>query len=446
MRIAYITAGAASMYCGSCLHDNALASALLAQGHEVSLVPVYTPIRTDESDVSVKRVFFGGINIYLQEKSALFRHTPWFLDRLWDTPRLLRWVSRFAVATRADELGPLVLSMLHGEHGHQRKELDKLLWWLERDVQPVVVNLSTCLLAGMAREIRRRLGVPVISSLSGEDLFLEGLVEPYRREALAALRSRVRDVDGFIAFNKYFAGFMSEYLEIPQQKVHVVPLGVNVAGHEPAGGSRTGVTIGYLARIAPEKGLHLLAEAWRKVQDWTGRTDVRLSVAGYLSGRDRRYFDEIQRQIERWGLGERFDYVGEVDRAGKLRFLQGLDVFSVPTVYRESKGRSVLEAMASGVPVIVPRHGTFPEMIQATQGGLLVEPGDTEDLARGLERLVSDEGLRGQLARQGRDAVQRRFTAASMAEGTVAVYRKYLAASAEDRGLSGKATSVAVEV
>src|SRR5215471_1662483 len=149
MRIAYITAGAAGMYCGSCMRDNTLVAALQKQGHEALLVPTYTPITTDEPDVSQKRVFFGGINVYLQQKLSLFRHTPWLFDRLFDAPRLLRWVSRFAVRTQAADLGELTVSMLQGEHGRQRKEFDKLLRWLERDIQPGLVNLTNALLSGL---------------------------------------------------------------------------------------------------------------------------------------------------------------------------------------------------------------------------------------------------------------------------------------------------------
>src|SRR5229473_2320427 len=127
MRIAYITAGAAGMYCGSCLHDNTLVAALTAQAHDALLIPTYTPIRTDEPDVSQKRVFFGGINVYLQQKLGLFRHTPWFLDRVLDAPSLLRWTSRFAVKTQAQQLGDLTISMLKGEHGYQTKEVAKLV-------------------------------------------------------------------------------------------------------------------------------------------------------------------------------------------------------------------------------------------------------------------------------------------------------------------------------
>src|SRR3954469_3056198 len=114
MKLAYITAGAAGMFCGSCMHDNTLVAALTQAGHDALLVPTYTPIRTDEEDVSQKKVFFGGINVYLEQKLALFRHTPWFVDRLFNFPSLLRWVSRFAVRTRAEDLGDLTVSMLLG--------------------------------------------------------------------------------------------------------------------------------------------------------------------------------------------------------------------------------------------------------------------------------------------------------------------------------------------
>src|SRR5215469_18674666 len=112
MRIAFITSGAAGMYCGSCMRDNTLTAALIRLGHDAVLIPTYTPIRTDEEDVSQRRVFFGGVNVYLQQRSGLFRYTPWLFDRLLDFPRLLRWVSRFARNTRPDQLGDMTVSML----------------------------------------------------------------------------------------------------------------------------------------------------------------------------------------------------------------------------------------------------------------------------------------------------------------------------------------------
>ena len=178
MRIAFITSGAAGMYCGSCMRDNTLVAALRKLGHDAVLIPTYMPIRTDEEDVSQARVFFGGINVYLQQNSWLFRHTPWLLDRLLDFPRLLRWVSQFAVRTKYSELGAMTVSMLRGRDGKQRKEVAKLTGWLADEIRPDVVVFSNALLSGIIPEIKRRLNVPVLVTLQGDDIFLDALPVP----------------------------------------------------------------------------------------------------------------------------------------------------------------------------------------------------------------------------------------------------------------------------
>jgi glycosyltransferase involved in cell wall biosynthesis len=431
MRIAYITAGAAGMYCGSCIHDNTLAAELLAQGHDALLIPTYTPIRTDEPDVSQKRVFFGGINVYLQQKLALFRYTPWMFDRLLDTPRLLaaRWVSRYAARTQADQLGDLTLSMLRGEHGHQRKEIAKLVGWLASEAKPEVVNLTNALLSGMVGELKRRLGVPVLCTLQGDDIFLEALPEEYRTRCLQLIREHCREIDGFISTSAYYADFMAGYLDIPRERIHVVYPGLNLAGHGGPRLPRDGqpFTVGYFARICPEKGLHLLAEAFRILHQAPPAPRCRLRVSGWLGENNRPYFDEIRRKVQGWGLADHFEHVESPDHDSKVRFFHGIDVLSVPTVYREPKGLYVLEALANGVPVVQPRHGSFPELVEATGGGLLVNPTDPDDLARGLLRLRDDAAHREELGRKGKEAVHRRFHAAEMARETVAVYRQYVA-------------------
>jgi glycosyltransferase involved in cell wall biosynthesis len=429
MRIAYVTAGAGGMFCGSCMRDNTLAAALARLGHDALLVPTYTPLTTDEPDVSQKRVFLGGINVYLQEKLDLFRHTPWFLDRLLDSPRLLRWASRFAVKTRAEDLGALTASVLRGEHGHQKKEVDKLVSWLASDVKPELVNLTSALLSGMVGELKRRLKVPVLVSLQGDDIFLEALPEPYRARCLALVREHCRAVDGFLATCAYYADFMAGYFEIPREKVDVVYAGINLAGHGAPKPDRSGkpFTVGYFARLAPEKGLHVLVEAFRLLRQHPAGRDARLHVSGWLGANNRPYFDEQLKRLEGWGLRDAFAHVDCPDHDSKVRFLRDLDVLSVPTVYREPKGLYVLEALANAVPVVQPRHGSFPELLGMTGGGLLVNPEEPADLARALGELAADRARAAELGFRGQAAVRERFHAARMAEDTAAVYAKHLA-------------------
>jgi glycosyltransferase involved in cell wall biosynthesis len=434
MRIAYITAGAAGNFCGSCMHDNTLAAALQAQGHDALLVPTYTPIRTDEKDVSTSRVFFGGINVYLQQKLSLFRHTPWTLDRLLDFPALLRWVSRFAVRTQAEDLGELTVSVLKGEHGYQRKEIAKLVHWLATEVKPEIITLTNVLLSGLVHPIKARLKVPVVAVLQGDDIFLEALPEKYRHECIGLVADHCREIDGFISTCHYYTDFMASYLGVPRERTDVVYPGLNLKGFGELSpsprlasrGSGAPLTIGYFARVCPEKGFHVLAEAFRLLCQMPGTPPCRLRASGWLGENNRPYFQEVQDKFKAWGLADRFEYVESPDHDSKIRFLQGLDVFSVPTVYREPKGLYVLEALACGVPVVQPRHGSFPELIELTGGGELVNAEDPHDLARGLRRLLDDAKLRGELGRRGRETVYARFTAEHMARETVAVYRKYL--------------------
>jgi glycosyltransferase involved in cell wall biosynthesis len=424
MRIAYITAGAAGMYCGSCMHDNTLAAALLDVGEDVVLVPTYTPLRTDEKDVSIDRVFFGGINVFLQQKSALFRHTPWWLDRLLDSPALLERVSRRAASVDPTQLGDMTVSMLRGEAGRQRKELEKLVHWLLAEVKPNIVHLSNSMQIGMARLIREQCGPPVVCQLSGEDIFLEKLPAPYYEEARAELRERAADVDAFVALNNYYADFMADYLSVDRARIHVIPHGLKLEGHgtraeKPAHEPRI---IGYLARICHDKGLHLLAQACELLAGRDYIPAFELHAAGYLGEGDRRYLANIESRAAAGRLAGRFKYLGEVDRAQKIEFLQSLDVFATPTVYRESKGLPTLEAMANAVPVVLPDHGSFPEIIADTGGGVLHRANDAADLADKLAEMLRQPLRAAQFGAAGQVAIHDRYHAKAMARRTLQLY------------------------
>lgn len=431
MRIAYIAAGAAGMYCGTCLHDNALAGALQRRGHDVALIPTYTPLKTDAESIALDRIFFGALNVYLQQKVGAFRHTPAAFDRLLDNPGLINRMAKLGASTDPTELGDLTLSILKGEEGFQAKELEKLAAWLRDDFRPEVIHLTNSMFAGFARVLKRETGAPVVCSLQGEDLFLDQLREPWKTRVFEVLRERARDVDAFVVNSRWYGDMMADSLRVDPGRLHVVPLGLDLTGHggepEPRPADAP-LTVGYLARVCPEKGLHVLVDAFRLLAGdpaWKGR--VRLRVAGYLGERDKPYLADLEAKIRAWGLGDVYDYAGEVDREGKIRFLRSLDVTSVPTTYREPKGLFVLESLANGVPVVEPRHGAFPELLAATGGGLLVEPNSPEDLARGIAELLADPARRAELGRQGREAVHARFGDAAEAANALDVYGQVLA-------------------
>ncbi|HEY8224665.1 MAG TPA: glycosyltransferase, partial [Pyrinomonadaceae bacterium] len=296
MKILYLTGGAGQMYCGSCLRDNALATELKSRGHDITLLPVYTPTRTDEENVSADKVFFGGVSVYLEQHVPLFRILPNWFDRLWDSKAILQLATRHSISTSPKTLGEMTVSMLKGEAGFQHKEITKLLNWLKSDDRPDVVSIPYTLLLGLAKPIKETLGKPVCCTLQGEDLFLEGLQEPYRSESKELIRSHLEYVDAFISVSEYYAEFMPGYLGIPRNKIRLVPLGINLQGFErksrPA--SRP-FTIGFFARVAPEKGLHVLAKAYIRLRAKETLTNARLQAAGYLAPEHRKYLDDIVR-------------------------------------------------------------------------------------------------------------------------------------------------------
>jgi len=424
MRILSITAGAAGMYCGSCFRDNALAAELIARGHQVTLIPVYTPTRTDEENVSRPDVLLGGISVYLQQYVPLFRKTPRFLDRLWDSPRVIDTFAGRGISPDARVLGEMTISTLLGGEGVLRKEFDKLVEWTKDDPPPDVINLPNSLLIAMAEPLKRAFHRPVLCTLQGEELFLSELVAPYQDRALALIRERIRHVDRFIAVSEYCADFMTKYLGIPGERVSVVPLGINMAGYQrrQPGDRDDDYRIGYFARVAPEKGLRELAEAYVRFRRRTGDARISLHAAGYLAPANRQYLETARAVLERAGLGAEFSYHGELDREGKLRFLRGLNVLSVPAIYDEPKGMFLLEAMASGVPVVQPERGAFTEVVERTGGGLLVAPDHADSLAEGLHALWADRALAARLADKAYDGVRAHYTIAASASRLLDVY------------------------
>lgn len=416
------------MYCGSCLRDNALAARLIKLGHDVTLLPFYTPTLTDEENVSrPQQVFFGGISVFLEQHSRLFRKAPRFVGRLLDAPGVIKAFTSGSISVDPKELGALTVSTLRGLDGHQKQEIDKLLEFLCDEPGFEIANIPYTLLISLAAPLKRALGCPIVMTLQGEDLFLDALPEPDRAEALALVRAQVANVDLFIAVSEYYARYMQDYLAIPAHKMAVAPLGVNPDDLTVTTRTRTDpFTIGFFARIAPEKGLHNLADAYRILRTEKGMPPSRLVAAGYLPPEHRSYLEGIGARLAAAGLGDEFVYRGTVDRAHKVAFFHDIDVLSVPSGYHEPKGLYLLEAMACGVPVAQPNHGAFPEMINRTGGGVLAASESGADVAEALYDLWRDPARAAELGKRGAAGVRAHYTTDHMARAVLSAYQTAL--------------------
>ncbi len=432
MKIVHITAGAGGRICGSCLHDNALVRALIARGCDAILVPAYVPTTTDEENVAIDHVVMGGVNVWLQEHVPLLRYTPGIFDRPLDSRWLLGWLSSRTGSALPADLGPLTVSTLEGEHGRQRKEVRKLGRWLAREQRPDVVHLANVLLTGLAPEIRRATGAKIVTSLSGEDVFIDQLPESSRRRVWELLRARAAHVDHFIAFNRFFADFMAERMGLAAEQVSVVSHGVDlaafpaespdlVARRQAHGGK---LVVGFLARACAEKGLDVLVRALAIL---ARDRDVEVVAAGATVDAERSYLAGCLALAEELGVADRFTWRGQVDRGGKLALFSEIDLFSLPTTHPEAKGLSAIEALAAGVPVVASDHGTFPELLDGGLAGCLHTPGDPVDLARCIAAIADHPARTAACGRHGHALARRRHSAEAMAIGHEAIYERLIA-------------------
>jgi glycosyltransferase involved in cell wall biosynthesis len=422
VRIALLTPGTGHFFCGSCLRDNALARGLRALGHEVEVVPLYLPMVLEEEQHGPEpRVHMGGINLYLQQKVPGFGALPrWATDAL-DSPGLLRWASTKGDMTDASGLGDMALSMIRGEEGRQRYAVEELAAWVADGREPDVIVLSNVMLIGVVRTLRAHTQAAIVCSLQGEAPFLDALDPEHADAAWRELSRRAREVDAFVPVSEDYGTLMRERLALDPAQVHVVHNGIELDGLEPADAPPEAPTVGFLARLCPDKGLGTLVDAVLEIERAGRVPGVRLRAAGTLLGADEPWLEEQKQRLAAGGLDGRFEVLPNVDRATKAAFLRSLSVLSVPATYGESFGLYLLEALASGVPFVQPRTAAFPEIAAATGGGLLCEPNDPVALARELETLLLDPIRARELGARGREAVLERFTVEHMARGVGAV-------------------------
>ena len=416
MNFAFLTPGTGSYYCGACMRDNALAKSLLAAGHRVSLLPMYLPLQLDEETLSQTQnpIFFGGINVYLQQNLSLFRHTPRWLDDFLNNSKLLRFVAKRSHMTSARVHGAMALAMLRIESSHFGKELDKLIDWLATD-KPDILCLGTALQAGMIRQLKQRLGVKIICSFQGEDSFLDGLPEPFKTECWAELRDRLKDADLLVAPSQFYADLMRQRLDAPDLRIEVIPNGIDLEGYLPPKPSSPPV-IGYLARMIREKGLSEFVKAFIHLRKKLHHPDARLHIAGACTAGDEALVSSLKQQLAAAGLADQVMWSPNISREEKAVMLSSLTLFSVPAAYPEAFGLYLIEAMASGVPVVQPASSSFPEIVQNSGCGVLVPPGDPFALAQAWYDLMQDHTALPSLGAKGRRAAEQSYSVEAMRE------------------------------
>jgi len=428
MRIVQIVAGSGgTFYCENCLRDAVLARALAGRGHDTLLVPLYLPVFADDPAVARSGpVFFGGINTYLQQKLPIFRRTPRWLDRLFDARWLLKLAAKRAGAVSAEGMGEMTLSMIKGESGNQAKELERLVTWLGERPEPDVIHITNVMLIGAARRLKEELGVPIVCVLQDEGTWLDGLDGEYGELCWDAIRERVVDIDLFVSVSGQYARTMQGRLAVGADRIRTVHVGLDLSEYARAPLTFDPPVIGYLSRMTPSHGLGDLVDAFIALKRGGKFAGLKLKAIGGMVGPDRRFVRELETRLATENMDGDAEFIPVLDRDARSSFLQSLSVMSVPLRIGGAFGTFMIEAWASGVPVVQPDIGAFRELVELAGGGVIYEPGAPGALAGALESVLSEPNAARQLGRAGRVAAETHFGIDLMADSMLGIYRSLL--------------------
>ena len=430
MNIMHVIPGSGgSFYCGNCLRDSKYVEAMRKSDHRVRKLPMYLPLFADEHDLSREiPVFYGAISIYLKQQFPIFRKAPGWVDRALNSKPMLKLASKFAGSTNANGLEEMTISMLLGEEGQQKEELQKMVDWIVENCDPDVIHLSNALLLGLAHQLGERMQVPVICSLQDEDVWVDVMKPSAAESVWKLMSSKAEDVTSFISVSDYYAGVMKEKMSLPEEKVTSVHIGVDPADYSFKPVSEKKRTIGYVSRLCHSNGLDILVEAFILLKRRPGFEDVNLLLTGGSTGDDKKFLSDLKHRLRENGLRNQVEIHDDFEEEGLREYLDKVSVVSVPVRNGEAFGIYLLECMVSGIPVVQPALGAFPEIVGLTGGGVIYKENTPEDLAIALEKLLSDPEKMDQLSKAGKEGVEKHFHIDVQAERMIEVYESAIKA------------------
>lgn len=429
MKIAHLVPGSGgTFYCENCLRDTSLVAGLEKRGTDVVMVPLYLPLFGHEKGFpGGTPIFFGGINTWLQEHVPLFRSTPRWVDSLFDAEPLLRAAATRAGSTSPKDLGPMTLSMLLGEEGHQAKELERLADWLAGEVRPDVIHLSNALLLGLARHLRKRTGAAVVCTLQDETPWIDAMKPPWPERVYETMRERSGDVAAFVSVSRWYARQAADRIGLSADSIAVIPIGVDVDAYGQAEPNFDAPVLGYMARESEGEGLGVLVDAFIRLRGERGRRNLTLRVTGGRSAEDLPFLKGLRSRISDEGLSDAVVFTEDFGWKSRRDFLRSLTLFSVPGTAQAAFGLHVLEAQAAGVPAVQPGAGAFPELIGRTGGGVLYDPGDENALTAAIDGLLDDPERIRRLGADARAGAGEHFSLDGMASSFADLYRRVAA-------------------
>jgi len=424
MKIAYLLPGSGgSFYCGNCTRDKFLTQSLKRAGNDILMIPMYLPLTIDDCEAD-SPIFYGAVNIYLEQISPIFKYLPQWAKKLLDSDKILRFAAKQSGSTSASGNEAMTISMLRGEHGKQAHDLDILINWLKEHEKPDVVHLSNALLSGLAAKLKKELGCKVICTLQDEDEWVDEMREPYCSETWKIISENAEHIDSFIAVSQYYANLMHSKLTIPSEKIKVV---YNSLGDDLIRKNQHSTDfhiIGYMSKINSHFGADILFEVFAELKKESQFSKLKLKYTGGYTDDYKKIISEINRKAKLLNIENDIEFFEDLSYEGKKIFLDSISLFCVPSRRKEAFGMHILEAFAAEVPVVMPEIGAYPELIEKSKAGLCYNPEDVSALTKTLRNVLTDRELYNNLQHNCHAAIKTAFSTVEQTDKMGEIYGK----------------------
>ena len=421
--IQIIPGSGGSFYCGNCLRDSKYFNALRAEGHKVTKIPMYLPLFADEHDISEVPIFYGAISTYLKQLYPIFRKAPAWFDRLLNSKPMMKMAASMAGSTNAKGLEDMTVSMLLGEEGEQKAELDHMVNWIAEHCQPDIIHISNALLLGLARRLKEKIGVPVLCTLQDEDVWIDPMKPQFQKRIWGLMHERAKDVDMLVSVSDFFAGVMKERMKLKDEQLKTIHLGVDVEDYQYISTrEKKERNVGYISRMCHKDGFDIVVDAFIELKKKPGFDDVKLIATGGSTGDDAKFNKEQKQKLKDAGLLDSFEILPDFEGNEVNDFFKRVSMVSVPVRIGEAFGMYLLEAMASGVPVVQPALGAFPEIIEISGGGVNYMPNTPEKLSETWADLLNDPDKLEELSKKGYEGTNKKFNIHNHAKEIITLY------------------------
>jgi glycosyltransferase involved in cell wall biosynthesis len=345
---------------------------------------------------------------------------PKWLQRITSSDTALKLASALSGTTSAEGMEEMTLSMITGNDFAFEQNVQSIVDWMKHIEKPDIIHLSSTLLLGIAKTLRKHFTIPIICSVQDEEVWIDSLKEKDADIAWQGISENIQHVDSFVTTSEFYREILRK--RIPQiSKVEVIYPGIDREKYASENYPNE-PTIGFYYRMNQKNGLDILAEAFVILKKRNNIPNLKLQIGGGYTGHDKKFLRQVKKTLSPCKDDVIMHHSYSLEE--HLDFFSKISVISVPIRFDEGVGLYLCEAFAAGRPAVEPATGSFPEIVG--NAGLLFQPNDAQSLADALEKLLTDNELYNRSVEEAKRLSLIRYNGQITAEMLEKVYNRSL--------------------